>query len=76
MLETRKNRQRLVTEWNSPFAESAKLEATIGENLKVLEFGAPDRLRFQIGTLKTDAGGHGLWPPASNHVVADCDRIV
>ena len=33
------NRQRLVSELNSPFAESAKLEAAIKANLEGLGYG-------------------------------------
>ena len=33
------NRQRLVSEWNSQFGESAKLEAAIKANLEGLGYG-------------------------------------
>jgi len=39
MTEPRKNRQRLVSELNSQFAESAKLEAAIKANLEGLGYG-------------------------------------
>ena len=39
MLERLDNRQRRVAEWNSPFAESAKLEAAIKANLEGLGYG-------------------------------------
>ena len=39
MLERPDHRQRRVSEWNSQFAESAKLEAAIGSNLKGLGYG-------------------------------------
>ena len=39
MIDRLDNRLRLVAELNSQFAESAKLEAAIGENLKGLGFG-------------------------------------
>ena len=39
MLERLDNRQRRVSEWNSPFAESAKLEAAIKANLEGLGYG-------------------------------------
>ena len=39
MLERLDNRQRRVAEWNSQFAESAKLEAAIQSNLKGVGYG-------------------------------------
>ena len=39
MLERLDNRQRLVSELNSQFAESAKLEAAIKANLEGLGYG-------------------------------------
>ncbi len=39
MLEQLDNRRRCAAEWNLPFAESAKLEVAIRENLKGLGFG-------------------------------------
>ena len=39
MLERFDNRQRLVSEWNSQFAESERLEAAIRSNLKGVGYG-------------------------------------
>jgi hypothetical protein len=39
MLERLDSRQRRVSEWNSQFAESAKLEAAIRSNLEGVGYG-------------------------------------
>ena len=39
MIERLDNRQRRVSEWNSQFAESARLEAAIKANLEGLGYG-------------------------------------